>query len=62
MFGFIKFLVGLIIGLAVGYIFQPQIANFLNSDQGKEITKQVKEKVQETTQKAKDIVKENLNK
>jgi len=62
MISLIKVLVGFVIGLAVGYIFQPQIANFLNSDQGKEMVNNVKEKVNETTQKAKDIVKENLNK
>jgi hypothetical protein len=62
MFGFIKMLVSLIIGVVLGYVFQPQIANLLTSDEGKQIVENVKEKVDETTQKAKNLVQENLNK
>jgi uncharacterized membrane-anchored protein YhcB (DUF1043 family) len=62
MFGFIKMLVSLIIGVVLGYVFQPQIAKLLNSDEGKQIVENVKEKVDETTQKAKNLVQENLNK
>lgn len=58
-----KFFLGLIIGVALGYFFNPQISKLLKSSDGKKIVETTKEVTKATTdglKKAANDIKEKI--